>query len=276
MRSFAYAKINLTLDILGKREDGFHELKSVMIPVSLHDELDITESDDFEFSCNTEELSNSDNLCVKAAKAYFEKTGIKKAVKIYLKKEIPFAAGLGGGSSDAAGVLRTLENMYKSLGKKRLFDTALEIGSDVPFCLFGKSALCRGRGEEITPITLPYKQFFAVGIGKGRISARIAYNEYDLMKTENKNYTDRLIDALENKEKDLFSYYGNGFSEVVFRLCPESRKLVDIMNEMKAEKSMVSGSGPSVFGVFDTENSARNAVKLLKEKGYDAFYCESL
>lgn len=276
MKAYAYAKINLTLDIFGKRKDGYHDLKSVMIPVSLRDELDIAESDGFSFSCNTEELSNSDNLCVKAAKAYFEKAGIKKAVRIYLKKEIPFAAGLGGGSSDAACVLNTLENMYSALGRERLFETALEIGSDVPFCLFGKSALCQGRGEEITEITLPYRQFFAVGIGKERISARIAYNEFDLMKPENENYTDKLIHAIDNKEKDLSRYYGNAFSEVVFRLCPESGRLVDFMNTLNPKKSMVSGSGPSVFGVFDTENSARNAVKLLKEQGYDAFYCESL
>src|SRR6266513_2821670 len=159
MQALAPAKINLSLKILGGRNDGFHELDTLTAPISLYDEIRIDKGrlgKGIEFRCDNSSIpQGDDNLAVRAAKAFFDTTKIEPAVSIELKKKIPRGAGLGGGSSDAASVLLALNEMFKTkLSRKALAQIAEPLGSDVPFFLFQSAAVCKGRGEIVTPVKL--------------------------------------------------------------------------------------------------------------------------
>ncbi len=149
----APAKINLSLEIRGKRDDGFHEIESLFVPISLADELMIERAPLFSFACDAPDVPSDDsNLVVRAAKLFFEKTGIQQRVKISLAKKIPHGAGLGGGSSDAATTLLALNEIFNArLANETLAELAAQLGSDVPFFIFRSAAICRGRGELVTP-----------------------------------------------------------------------------------------------------------------------------
>ena len=183
MRVTANAKINLTLDITGVRPDGFHTLRSVMAPISLCDEIELTEIESgILFDCNIKELVTPDNLCVKAAKLFFETIGKEPSISIYLEKNIPFPAGLGGGSADAAAVLRGLNELYgNEIDEKTMFELASKLGSDVPLCLSNRISLCEGRGEILTPITTSHCFNIVIAIGKARLSTPEVYRKYDAM-----------------------------------------------------------------------------------------------
>ncbi len=272
----AYAKINLTLDIIEKRPDGFHELESVMLPVSLCDTVEILESDAFSFECSKKELEGIDNLCVRAANAYIAATGITKNVCIKLTKNIPVAAGLGGGSSDAAAVLRGMNDMFGALSEERLFEIAASLGSDVPFCLLSKCAVCTGRGEKMTPIAFPTKFCFVIAIGNGNISTKQAYDTFDSMGTVSGRYTKGLLSALASNEINPCRFFGNDFDTVCRAMCPDTVMLLDDILSSGAVVSQVSGSGPSAFGVFDSKETAVSAAVQLTKKGYTAFFAEQM
>ena len=160
MQVFAPAKINLSLKILSRREDGFHEIETLIAPVSLHDEIKIDKIDrgkGIEFRCDDPSVPRGeDNLVVRAAKSFFAATKLTPAVSIGLKKKIPHGAGLGGGSSDAAAILLALNRLFETkLSREELAKLGSEIGSDVPFFIFESAATCRGRGELVTPVQLP-------------------------------------------------------------------------------------------------------------------------
>jgi 4-diphosphocytidyl-2-C-methyl-D-erythritol kinase len=160
MQVSAPAKINLSLKILGQREDGFHEIETLISPISLCDEIKIERQPRWiDFECDDRSLPNSDeNLVVRAAKAFLEHTNQKSGVSIQLKKQIPHGAGLGGGSSDAAATLLALNQLFETkLSRERLAEIGAAIGSDVPFFVFGSAALCKGRGEIVTPAKLSGK-----------------------------------------------------------------------------------------------------------------------
>jgi 4-diphosphocytidyl-2-C-methyl-D-erythritol kinase len=157
MQVLAPAKINLSLKILGRRNDGFHELDTLIAPISLYDEIRIDNGGKgIKFRCDDPSVpQGDDNLAVRAAKAFFETTKIDPAISIELKKKIPHGAGLGGGSSDAASVLLALNELFDAkLSRKALAEMAEPIGSDVPFFLFQSAAVCKGRGEMVTPVKL--------------------------------------------------------------------------------------------------------------------------
>src|SRR5215475_14377466 len=157
MQILAPAKINLSLKILGRRSDGFHELDTLIAPISLYDEIRIDKRPHgIGFSCDDPSLpQDDDNLAVRAAKAFFETTKIEPAISIELKKKIPHGAGLGGGSSDAASVLLALNELFEAkLSREALAEMAKPLGSDVPFFLFQSAALCKGRGELVSPVKL--------------------------------------------------------------------------------------------------------------------------
>jgi len=162
MQAFAPAKINLSFEIKGRREDGFHEVETLMAPISLSDRLTIERGQtrgDIKFSCDDSSLPNGEeNLVVQAARLFQEATKIKEGVEIALEKKIPHGAGLGGGSSDAAATLLGMNDLFETrLDEKDLLELAAQIGSDVPFFIPGSAAICRGRGEIIEPARLPAK-----------------------------------------------------------------------------------------------------------------------
>lgn len=273
----AFAKINLTLDITGVRPDGFHTLRSVMVPVSLCDEITIERSDSFSFDCNIKSLVTHDNLAVRAAKSFFECAQTESDVSITLKKNIPFPAGLGGGSADAAAVLKGLNEFFGNpVSEDVLFSLAEKLGSDVPVCLLGKPALCEGRGEVLTPLSSFRSLPVVIAIGEARLSTPAVYRAYDAANLPVRNDTDLFLDALASKSDSIIQTFGNAFEPVTDALAPETKLLREYMLSFGAENSHLSGSGPSVYGVFATNESASAAAEKLRALGYSAYCCETI
>ncbi len=278
MKIKANAKINLTLDITGVREDGFHTLSSVMAPISLCDEIVIEKSDKLSFDCNISSICDDKNLCVRAAKLFFESLNTDERASIYLEKNIPFPAGLGGGSADAAAVLRGLNSLFGNiLDEKILYSLAERLGSDVPLCLYNKPALCEGRGEILTPLNRMPTLDVVIAIGKARLSTPEVYFEYDKASLPIKDDTSNLLKALESRNRDeIIKAFGNAFEPITDILAPETKQLREKMLELGAKNSRLSGSGPSVYGVFDSAENAKKAAKALENMGYFAVYCQTL
>lgn len=277
MKINAYAKINLTLDITGIRDDGFHSLRSIMVPISLCDEIEINESDSFSFDCNIKELCSEDNLCVRAAKLFFATSGNDALVSLRLTKNIPFPAGLGGGSADAAAVLRGLNGFFGfPLDETTLFKLAESLGSDVPLCLLARPALCEGRGEILTPIESLPTFDIVIAIGEGRLPTPAVYREYDSEQRTVRNDTDLLLERLDCDRYALAEAFGNAFEAITDKLAPETKSLREQMIGFGALSSHLSGSGPSVYGVFENAEKAQIAAKTLEKMGYFAVYCKTL
>ncbi len=278
MKLKAFAKINLTLDIIGILGNGFHALRSVMAPVSLCDEIELEISENFEFYCNLPELATNDNLCVRAANLFFEATGIKESVSLRLTKNIPFPAGLGGGSSDAACVLKGLNMLFgEPLDEKELFTLAEKLGSDVPLCLLSKPALCEGRGEVLTPVDGFPELDIVIAIGKDRLSTPTVFREYDKMGLPIENSTNVFLSALKSGNIcDALSKTGNAFEPVTDILSPETKILREALLSNGAKTAHLSGSGPSVYGIFTDEISASNAARILNDMGYFAVSCKTV
>ena len=286
----ANAKINLYLDVISKREDGFHDIKTVMHSVSLCDELtviykpsSVTEVKLF-LKGNRFLPADDKNLAVRAAKLYLERAGITADIEIRLYKRIPIAAGLAGGSSDAAATLRALNRLFDRLfSEKALLNMASTLGSDVPYCLYGKTALCEGRGEIMTRLSDSLKLNLVVAVAKEWVSTPEAYSRLDgtfsnfdgSVKTNGDAYYDNLIRSIDNgilSENALF----NVFEASVFDMCPGALKIKNRMYEMGAKFALMSGSGPSVYGVFESETEAKRAMEALREEEITAYSAESV
>ena len=280
MRVIANAKINLTLDITGVRPDGFHLLRSVMAPVSLCDEIEINKTavEGISFDCNIKELCTQDNLCVRAAKLFFENLGVEPMVSIYLEKRIPFPAGLGGGSADAAAILRGLNAIYDNVfDLDALLNMASKLGSDVPLCLINRACICEGRGEELTPIDIPFSFDIVIAIGTARLSTPTVYREYDKAGLAVRNDTDKFVLEVNMGDFDTaVDSLGNAFEPVTDILAPETKVLRSLMTSLGAKNARLSGSGPSVYGIFDSAEKAKNAAEMLKKEGYFAIVCKNI
>jgi len=291
LTEFAYAKINLFLEVLDRRADGYHNIDTIMASLSLHDIVtlscetaDVSEPE-ITFSCTNADLVSEDNLCLKAARAFFSAAGINNIkAEINLEKYIPIAAGLAGGSADAAAVLRALNLLCGSdnkplLSSSNLSSVAASIGADVPFCLFGGIAHAAGIGEklEFIPCTDIKNRFIVSVPPSDKISTPKAYGMIDAARNntpQNYNTSNSLISAINHNltpknENMLF----NRFEEVIIPLCPLVDEIKNIMAENGAEYAMMSGSGPSVFGICDI-SSADKISKALSENDYPVFVCD--
>lgn len=270
----AYAKINLFLDVTGRRDDGFHDIVTVMHSVSLCDEIKLTVIPSSErhitITSNDPDLPvDESNLVYKSAQKYMLFFNINDSVEIWIDKRIPIGAGLGGGSSDAAATLRALNKIYGYATKEQLLQLAAELGSDVPFCIDGGCATCTGRGEKIHKFDCDFKGYYryiVIAIGESRVSTPKAYALLDEKYGDFKAY---------NKNKN-FSDMGsmpiyNIFESVTRQ--DEICRIKQIMLENRALQTLMSGSGPSVFGGFKNLISASLAVKSLKKRGYSAYIC---
>lgn len=265
IRENANAKINLFLTVLEKREDGFHNIKSVMHSVTLADNITVSavESETTHIAVHTDSkelLSEKDNLCYCSAERYLAHFEKNANVEIHLEKKIPIGAGLAGGSSDAAATLRALNKIFGLASRDELLKIAAEIGSDVPFCLIGGTALCECRGEILTPLLPPESRHFVIAIGNERISTPEAYSELD--KLYNNGFP---------QDHDITTY--NIFEEVT-RL-PEVAKIKELLTKCGAEFTLMSGSGPSAFGAFKDKSMAQNARDELIKAGFEAYYAKS-
>lgn len=277
----AYAKINLSLFITGIREDGYHDLESVMQQISLADTLEMEKiPSGILISCNKVHIPTGEkNLCWKAAKAYLSASGIAGGVRIRLIKQIPDGAGLGGGSADAAAVLKGMAALYPA--DVDLFSVAAGIGADVPFCLAGGTCLCEGIGEKLTP--LPF-------LGKENLFAVVAKNSDGLSTPHIYALYDKTQNGKEKKTttKDLISFLASGKSEQMGRLMHNDLELCAVAEkpaigelktrllEMGADCAMMTGSGSAVFALFLSEDGARKCAKRLSEEGIEAYFCTLL
>jgi 4-diphosphocytidyl-2-C-methyl-D-erythritol kinase len=281
----ANAKINLHLDVLGKRADGFHEIESLMQSVSLSDELIFTLDRNEERSISLKIEGNDalphdeNNLILRAVKAYEEHRPIEGKLEILLKKRIPTEAGLGGGSADAAATLRALNKLSPDpLDDIELFYMAASIGSDVPFCLRGGTHICRGRGDLLTH-TKPLENLHLVIVNSGeRVSTPKAYSDLDLAFGDFKDVEGRIdlnttISSLrQGSDLKLF----NIFEEVVLPLCPLAKSAKEALLSLGALAALMSGSGATVFGIFHSREKAENAERALKDKFRFVEYAESI
>jgi 4-diphosphocytidyl-2-C-methyl-D-erythritol kinase len=263
----AHAKLNLCLKVLLRRPDNYHEIFSVMQPVSLADDVAINEDagSGIEIACNSPQVPlGSSNLAYRAARAFLDRTGLKRRIVINIEKNIPVGAGLGGGSSDAAGVLMGLDRLFdERLGEKGLMELASGIGSDVPFFLLKSPAIARGRGEVLKRITLPHYEYVLINPGFAVSTAHV-YSNLDLTKTREDNNLSYSVEAL-IKGASVRESLVNDLESVTIREHPEIEGLKKMLLENGAEGVLMSGSGPTVFGVFLERRPADVAFNALKE-----------
>ena len=269
VRETAYAKVNLFLDVVARRDDCFHDIKSVMHTVSLADYLTISaetsDETNVNLTTNIEGLSvGEDNLICRAANSYLTRFGINARVDIALEKHIPIGAGLGGGSTDAAATLRGLRRIFGLGTDSELLQICESLGSDVPFCFIGGTAICTGRGERMERCESP-DYHFVIAIGEERISTPKAYAALD------RKYMNFTPDGYIPRE-DVSELY-NIFESVTD--IDDVRYIKEIMTKNGAEAVLMSGSGPSVFGTFESEDQAKLACNALKAASYTAFVARS-
>ncbi len=274
----AHAKINLTLSITGKREDGYHTLESVMQEISLADTVKVeTIPCGIAIFCNRPGIPTDEkNLCYKAAKLYFDAAERMGGVKIDLIKCIPDGAGMGGGSSDAAAVLKALHQLYPA--PVNLPEIALRVGADVPFFLMGKTALCQGIGEVLTPLTFSGKEALFCVVAKTcpGLSTPEIYGRFDSLCSEKplSPSAAQWEDALEKGDmKTFFSLMQNDLELPAITLRPEIARCKEALLSLKADAAMMTGSGSAVFGLFFQEKAARGAVLALNKAGAEAHFC---
>lgn len=254
----AYAKINLTLDVLRKRPDGYHDLRSVMCAVSLHDVVDIQPGSDIRFSCDIPLPEN--NTAVKAAGLFLQETG--KGAAIRLAKHIPSEAGLGGASADAAAVLRGMNQLYGyPIEEKRLYELGLAVGADVPFCLMGGCAAAEGVGEILTPLPTPRLSMVIVK-GSGGVSTAGLFRSLQLP-VEHPD-TDGAIAAIKKGDTALLaSLCKNALEPPASALLPEIALHKQMLLDSGAVSTFMTGSGAAVVGIFENEAAARKAAASL-------------
>ena len=281
----AYAKINLYLDVLSKRDDGFHDVKTVMHTVSLSDEVTVYVKHSDRTSVRLTVIghpklpTDSRNLAVRAAELFLHSTLISADVDIRLVKRIPVAAGLAGGSTDAAAVLRALNKAFKRpLTEKRLLSLAAELGSDVPYCVLGGTALCYGRGELIERLPERLDLNVVVAVADEHVSTPWAYSALDALYADFKGertdsadvYFDALMTSLDTGKLSKENMF-NVFENAIFPTYHGAEDIKNKMYELGATHSLMSGSGPSVFGIFTDQKAAEAAKKHFEKCGIRAY-----
>jgi 4-diphosphocytidyl-2-C-methyl-D-erythritol kinase len=278
----AYAKINLTLDVLGRRADGFHELATVMQTIELHDTICLTATDDHcvHMICTTAELNNDENLAARAAYLVRERVDTTQGVKIELYKRIPMAAGLGGGSSDAAAVLLTLQQWWQlHLSPSDLLNMAASLGSDVPFFLIGGLALCEGRGERVTPLASywpPSMRWLLLLKPAISVSTKAVFGNLPASDYTNGMHSRAISTALNASQVPDVDHLHNGLERGVLERYPE----IDAARQdlMKAGATFVrlSGSGPTLFAPFAELACAFQAQQQLQAQGYEVYLSRTI
>lgn len=267
----ALAKINLGLDVLRRREDGYHEVKMIMQTIGLHDDLEIrkTKTPGIQVKTNLYYLpTNENNLVYKAAKLLMDEFQIQDGVSIQLKKRIPVAAGMAGGSSDGAAVLWGINQMYGlGLSMQALMERGVRLGADVPYCIQRGTALAEGIGEKLS--VLPPMPKCTILIAKPGISVSTKFVYENLhandLKPEQHPDVDSMIEAMSQKDLGLLcSRMGNVLETVTIPAYPVINEIKRTMMDNGAIGSMMSGSGPTVFGIFDSPAAAKQAMKAVR------------
>lgn len=255
----ANAKLNLTLDICGKREDGYHLLDSVMQSISLYDTVKLQISDKISVCCDCKEINGEDNIAYLSAVKFFEYVGISGGVKISISKNIPLSSGMGGGSADAAAVICGLNKLYKtSLNETELCKIGVAVGADLPFCIIGGTARVSGIGEKVEKLCdIPQCYIVVVKAGE-KSSTKDMYKKLDGMACLSLN-TDEMIKAINNRSiKDISLNCINAFSSVF-----DYNDIKEVFIKTLPLGVSLSGSGPTVFGIYDGKEKAQRCAELL-------------
>lgn len=277
----AYAKTNLALDVLGKRQDGYHEVAMVMQGIDLYDILEIEKIQGREIilTCDSACLDTGpDNLAYRAAILLQKECGLTRGVRINLSKAIPIAAGLGGGSSDAAGILLGVNTLYNlGLTNTELLILAAQLGSDVPFCLTPLTALAQGRGEIISPLP-PSPPFWLVLFKPPYgVSTKEVYRHLSHVSIGKKPHLPAIIKAIkEMRPGDLFQHMGNVLEYSTYDLHPDLQEYADKIKNLGAEKVMMSGSGPTLAAFVDNEETARRLASMWIQSDWEVIIARSL
>lgn len=277
----SFAKINWYLKILGKRDDGFHELCTVFQTVSLHDLLTFTESEGITLSCDDESIPTDDkNLIVKAAKYLREKYDIRKGAKIHLEKRIPSPGGLGGGSSNAAITLIGLVRLWEiKFNFEELVEIAKQLGSDVPFFLYGGTAFGTGRGTEIFKLEDLKEKYILIVTPSVAVSTAEAFARINAAHLTN-NASKSILQICRDEAQTLhlrLNELVNDFEKTVFENEFEIKRAKAKLLEYGSVSALMSGSGASVFGVFETEENLKIAFdKLKSERAWRVFNVQTI
>ena len=280
----AYAKINLHLDIKGIREDGYHDVETVMQTVSLCDTVTVTLTDSgVDCECDVEGVPTDEkNIAVRAAKLFLDAIGSGAGAHIRIEKKIPMAAGLAGGSTDAAATLKALNMLYgEPLAKGELLSLGSRLGADVPFCISCGCAYSDGRGDILHEFpSIPEDTVLVVACGGEGVSTpwgyRLMDETYDNFKSYTTKGTDSLRAVLEgNGPEEFYGHIFNIFEGPVLRERPVAAEIKRVMLDMGARAAMMSGSGPSVFGIFKDTGDAEKVAAAIKLAGYFACVCKT-
>lgn len=263
----APAKINLTLDTLFKRDDGFHEVEMIMTTIDLNDRLSFELRQDNKIVVDVEQTyvpSNSKNLAYKAAELMKRTYNLQQGITITIDKNIPVSAGLAGGSTDAAATMRGMNRLYKlNRPLEELCELGISIGTDIPFCIYGKTALCKGKGEKINFLNKPPSAWVVVAKPNIGISSPDIFKKLDLSHLQTINTEDCKTALNTGNYELLCSSLSNQLEPVSSKVCPEILKIKRNMLKSGADGAVMSGSGPTVYGLTQKERQARHVYNAV-------------
>jgi len=284
----AYAKVNLALDVLRRREDGYHDVRMIMQNLDIYDELELTveegwtrlddsmlseseKSYEIVLTTNREDIpTDNRNLVYKAIEMMFGRFGISASIKVNLIKNIPVEAGMAGGSTDCAAALRAVNELFDlRLSLQELMDIGVKLGADVPYCVMAKTALSEGIGEVLTPIDTLDDCIVLVVKPPVNVSTKMVYTNLKANELEHHPDIDGMITALKNSDLlGVADRMENVLETVTTKLYPEIEVIKSAMRDNGALNSIMSGSGPTVFGLFDSIKLANKAAEYILKKGY--------
>lgn len=272
----AYGKINIGLDVIRKREDGYHDLDMIMQTVGVYDDVIISREDgtqtyEIEVSTDADILPNDKgNLAFMAAKVLMEAYDIKSKVKIHINKRIPIAGGMAGGSADCAAVLRGVNKLFQlGLTDEQLQEYGVKLGADVPYCIVGGTKRVQGIGEILTDLPTPPKCYVIIAKPDAFVSTKFVYSHIRPAQIENHPDIDGIIESI--KAGDLYGMcekIANVMEDVTIPEYPIIQKVKDILKSNGAVNALMSGSGPTVFGIYDDEEKAKQSMDALSGKEF--------
>jgi 4-diphosphocytidyl-2-C-methyl-D-erythritol kinase len=267
----AYGKINLALDVIGRRENGYHDVRMIMQTVKLYDKLKFARlnEDKIVITTNLSFLPvNEDNLVYKACRLIKDEYNITDGISIDIEKHIPVAAGMAGGSTDAAAALIAMNKMFElKITEDKLMKYGVSLGADVPYCIMRGTALSEGIGEVLTKLPPIPKCHILIAKPPVSVSTKQVYEALDSREISSHPDIDAMIEAIKNSDiHAVADKMGNVLEEVTVRMYPRIEELKTIMKENGALNAMMSGSGPTVFGIYDSRDKAVASKKIIYEK----------
>lgn len=276
----AYGKVNISLDVIGKRKDNYHEIETIMQQIDLKDILTIRDrKNEIKIECNNSLVPlDSSNIVHKAFRVLSEKCHVKRGAHIIIEKNIPVAAGLAGGSANAAATLKGLNKLWNlNLTEAELMDIGVHIGADVPFCIMGGTALAKGIGEKLEKLD-SFKDHMLLLANPGiEVTSSHVYSVFDVENIKNRPQTDTLLKAIQ--KNDIYTVSKNMVNVLEQVTCKEYKEIEKIKEDMikcGALGSLMSGSGPTVFGFFDDEDKLYNCKRILEKRIEKVFIARTI